>query len=187
MKKVFLIHGFKGEANGGWRPKLMSDLAHKGIWACALSMPNPSEPKKSAWVKEITRIVGKPNKDIFLVGHSLGVPAILRYLESISTGIIGGAVLVSGPTHALPKARHNHLIAHFVNTPFDFKKIKKVCKKFVVIHGDNDTMVPFHHAEELADSLSCRLISIPNGGHLGNSAGYYDLPEALQSLEQMVK
>lgn len=74
-----------------------------------------------------------------------------------------------------------------MNTPFDFEKIKNVCKNFVVIHGDNDQAVPFDQAEELSKNLSCELISIPNGGHLNESSGWYKLSEALTALEKMLK
>ena len=46
MKKVFIVHGFEGEPNGGWRPWLMGELAKKDIYACALPMPIPSSPNK---------------------------------------------------------------------------------------------------------------------------------------------
>jgi predicted alpha/beta hydrolase family esterase len=186
MKKVFMIHGFGGEPNGGWRPWLMGKLAREGIWACALAMPMADSPKKEEWIKEITRMVGKPDEDTFLVGHSLGVPAILHYLESLPAGGISGAVLVSGPIHVLPGDRYR-AIDHFMDTPFDFKKINNVCKKFSVIHGDNDVTVPFAHAEELSSNLFCNPISIPNGGHLNGSSGWYELPEALKALEEMIR
>jgi len=91
MKKVFIVHGFGGEPNGGWRPWLMGELAKKDIYACALPMPTPEEPKKEEWVKAITDAIKIPNEEIFLVGHSLGVPAILHYLENL---VAGGGVLV---------------------------------------------------------------------------------------------
>lgn len=185
MKKVFMIHGFNGEPNGGWRPWLMAELAKKDIYACALPMPNPDKPEKDEWVKTIGAAVGTPNEEIFLVGHSLGSPTILRYIESLPKGsAIGGAVLVSGPEHATGKLEYA-TIEHFFNTPFNFDHIKNICKNFTVIHGDNDTAVPFEHAVELAKKLACELIPIPHGGHLNGRAGWYELPQLLESLEKM--
>lgn len=86
MKKVFMIHGFNGEPNGGWRPWLMGKLARIEVWACALPMPMADSPKKDEWIKEIQRQIGNQTQDTFLVGHSLGVPAILNYLQTIPTG-----------------------------------------------------------------------------------------------------
>jgi predicted alpha/beta hydrolase family esterase len=184
-KKVFLVHGFKGAPNGGWRPWLMSELGKKDIYACALPMTTPDKPEKDEWVKTIKDAVGVPNEDIFLVGHSLGVPAILRYLETLNKEeMIGGAVLVSGPAFEIKKAGYE-MVNTFLSGSFDFKYIQKVCKKFTIIHGDNDTAVPFSDGEYLAENLSCDLIPILNGGHLNGSAGWRELPPLLESLEKM--
>jgi len=189
MKKVFIIHGFYGSPNGGWRPWLMSELAKKDIYACALPMPDPDKPKKEEWVKTIAGAVGVPNEEIFLVGHSLGVPAILRYLETLDKNQkIGGAVLVSGPVSILNgenKESKLRKVDNFLDTPFNFDYIKQKSKSFVVIHGDNDEKVPFEHALIISKNLSGILISVPNGGHLNGSVGWHELPQLLESLEKM--
>jgi hypothetical protein len=187
MKKVFIIHGFKGEPNGGWRPWLMGELAKKDIYACALPMPKPDTPNKEEWVETIKNAVGEPSEEIFLVGHSLGVPAILRYLETLPSGSkIGGVVLVSGIIYEIKESGHDSLNS-FLNKPFDFETIKNVCKNFVVIHGDNDTAVSFKEGENLSQILSCELIPIHNGKHLNGSASWYELPQALDSLLKIIK
>jgi uncharacterized protein len=185
MKRVFIIHGFEGLPNGGWRPWLMGKLSKDKIYACALPMPNPYDPKKDEWVKAIADAVGEPTEEIFLVGHSLGVPAILRYLESIPKNKkIGGAVLVSGPYKPiiLPSNPNIYKIEHFINYPFDFDKIKDTCSRFTVIHGDNDDVVPFSHAEYFSENLKCNIYSVKNGKHLSGGAGWFELPEALQAV-----
>lgn len=186
MKKVFMIHGFQGEPNGGWRPWLMGELAKKDIYACALAMPTPDKPDKKEWIRKISDEIGVLNEEFFLVGHSLGVPAILRYLETLSDGSkIGGVVLASGPVSEIKKDGYEK-VNEFLNTSFDFEKIKNVCKNFSVIHGDNDPNVPFSDAEYLAKNLSCDLIVIPNGKHLSGHDGVYELPQAMQALEKMM-
>lgn len=182
-----MVHGFGGEPNGGWRPWLMGELAKEDIWACALAMPTPNTPKKDEWVGELRTAVGEPKEEYVLVGHSLGVPTILRYLESLPIDSkIYGAVLVSGPARSVEKEEYR-ILDHFYENSFDFEHIKKVCKNFVVIHGDNDTLVPFWHAEELSKELDCKIVSIPNGGHLGGSDGWRQLPQALEAINEMLK
>ncbi len=185
-----MIHGFQGEPNGGWRPWLMGELAQQDVYACALPMPDPDSPKKEKWVDLISSSAGNPNENIYLIGHSLGVVAILRYLESIpETSKIGGVVLVSGPFKTLDlgiKESSLRKIDNFLDTLFNFEQIKKVCPKFVVIHGDNDSKVPFSHAEEFSKNLDCPLVSIHDGGHLGGSDGFYKLPELLDALKVMI-
>lgn len=179
MKKVFIAHGFQGSPSGGWRPWLMAELENKEIYACALPMPNPDAPVVSEWVDEIARVVDmNPNDEIFLVGHSLGVPAILRYLEGNVSKKISKAVLVSGPS----EKNGNPKIENFLETPFDFEAIKGKVDEFYIIHGVNDPVVPFANAETLASELGGKLIPIENGGHLNGSSGWRQLPQALEVL-----
>ncbi len=186
MKKVFLIHGFKGQPNGGWRPWLMRELAKIDIYACALPMPTPDNPMKEEWVKTISLAISEPNEEIFLVGHSLGVPAILRYLENLPIEKkIRGAVLVSGPIHKIQKNGYES-VNSFLEDPFNFDHIKSVCENFTVIHGNDDPNVSFKEAEELSSILLCDLISVPNGKHLNGSAGIYELPQALEALLKII-
>ncbi len=184
--KVFLIHGFEGSPNGGWRPWLMGKLALEDIYACALPMPTPDTPKKEEWIEKITQVVGMPSGNVFLVGHSLGVPAILQYLNTLPEGSkIGGVVLVSGPMHADPGMYPT--LVHFFTPVFNFDHIKKVCSRFTIVHGDNDRAVPYSDAQEFSSALSCELITIPNGGHLNGSSGWLELPAAFDVLMRFIK
>lgn len=179
MKKVFIAHGFQGSPSGGWRPWLMAELENKEIYACALPMPNPDAPVVSEWVDEIARVVDmNPNDEICLVGHSLGVPAILRYLEGNVSKKISKAVLVSGPS----EKNGNPKIENFLEAPFNFEVIKNKVDEFYIIHGVNDPVVPFANAETLASELGGKLITVENGGHLNGSSGWRQLPQALEVL-----
>lgn len=182
MKKVFIIHGFQGSPNGGWRPWLMGELEKTDVYACALSMPDPANPICDEWVKEVARHVDRnKNDEIYLVGHSLGVPTILRYLEQSSVANVQGVVLVSGPS----EKNNNGKIDSFLEKPFNFQTIKLRSKRFSVIHGDNDPNVPLSNAEFLADKLGGDLVIIPNGGHLNGSSGWIALPQVLEALQKI--
>lgn len=184
MKKVFIVHGFQGSPNGGWRPWLMTELEKLDVYACALSMPDPNNPKVSEWVEEIARHVERnPRDQIYLIGHSLGVPAILRYLENTQVKNIKGAVLVSGPVFKTSKKK----VEAFLEKPFDFKTIKARVRKFAIIHGNNDQSVSFDQGEALTKELGANLIAIKNGGHLNGSSGWTSLPQCLATLEKMFK
>jgi predicted alpha/beta hydrolase family esterase len=185
MKKVFLIHGFHSTPNGGWRPWLMGELAAAGIYACALSMPSPEVPMVDAWVAEIARYAERDARDeLYLVGHSLGVPAILRFLERAPEHVrIAGAVLVSGPVEPLGD---NALIRAFLQPPFNFEAIRSRTGTACVIHGDDDPFVPVHHAEILAQHLSAEAVVVPHGGHLNGLSGWKELPQVKDALLAMM-
>lgn len=181
MKKVFIIHGLDSSPNKAWRPWLMGELAKQDVWACALPMPGGKDPLCEEWVKTIKREV-QCDDEIYLVGHSLGVRAVLRYLEQLD-GIIEGTVLVSG---RFGKTKSD-ILHSFYEHPLDFEKIKTASKHFAVIHGDNDPNVPYGDGKLLAENLGCELVTIPNGGHLSGKAQCFELPEVLQVLNDMMK
>ena len=187
MKKVFIVHGFEGSPNGGWRPWLMAELEKKDIYACALAMPSPEKPLVKEWVAEIARHVNRSpstssGDKIYLVGHSLGVPAILHYLESRGAKKIEGAVLVSGPCLPIKHPR----LKNFLNKPFDWKIIQSKAKSFTIIHGSNDPLVPLEEAKILSKKLNAKLIVVKNGGHLNGGSGWYALPECFSALLKMI-
>lgn len=184
MKKVFIIHGFEGIPNGAWRGWLMQELEKQDIYECALPMPTPEAPVQQEWVDEISRIIEmNKNDDLYLVGHSLGATAILRYLETMNRKITG-VILVSGP---IVKTM-NRKIDNFLETPFDFETIKTKAEKFVVIHGDNDPYVPIaDHGDICSKELDAEYMIVKNGGHLNGSAGYHVLPECLEVLNSIME
>jgi predicted alpha/beta hydrolase family esterase len=181
MKKVFIIHGLSGSPNGGWRPWLMGELEKKDIYACALAMPSPDEPAVQEWLEEIGRHI-RGHDEVYLIGHSLGATAILRYLENPQSSPIAGGILVSGPFQ--PTA--NKKVETFLNKPFNFESIRKKCAHFAIIHGDNDTVVPLGDGEHFAEHLDGSLMVVKNGQHLNGSAGWFQLPACLEALEKMI-
>ena len=157
----------------------MSELEKQNVYACALSMPYPNDPVPSEWVGEISRHVERNKKDqIYLIGHSLGVPAILRYVEETKATNVKGLILVSGPTFRTTKKK----VAEFLKDPFSFQLIKSKVSKIVVIHGDDDRAVSVDQGEFLAKELDAELIIIKNGGHLNGSSGWYSLPQGFEAL-----
>ncbi len=192
MKKVFIIHGFGGVPNGGWLPWLMSELEKKGVYAASLPMPNTNYPVVSEWTEEIAHAVRDEHENIFLVGHSLGVPGVLHYLQSLSENKkVAGVLLVSGVIHPLDVGNAENSIRRidsFVESEIDFEKIKSTSKKFTVIHGTNDTVVPFSQAEELSQKLGCELRSVEGGDHFSQKTApiCYELPQALTAVTDMI-
>ncbi len=184
MKKVFIIHGFEGAPNGGWRPWLMGELQKQDIYACALAMPSPDTPRLTEWLDELSRHLNRnENDEVYLVGHSLGGAVIMRYFEQYAPPWVKGVVLVSSPC----ATTNNHHLDDFLHNEFNFKTIKNNIPVFAVIHGDDDSVVPFADAERIARELGGKLIPIPHGKHLNGSAGFTQLPECLIVLQEMMQ
>ncbi len=186
MKKVFIVHGFGGRPNSGWRVWLMAELGKLGYYACSLALPCPDKPIKEQWVDVISRNVEQcaDDDEVFLVGHSLGVAAILRFLEQWEgEKPIAGIVLVAGPS----EPTSNELVKNFLDDSFDYDKIRGKIGSCVVIHGDSDNIVPPSHAEAHARGLQAPLVMVEGAGHFNSSSGCHALPECLEALLHMLQ
>ncbi len=193
MKKVFIIHGFGGMPNGGWLSWLMVELGKINIWACALPMPNANNPTKEEWVNFMKASIGHPDQNMFLVGHSLGGPAVLRYMESLeNNNHLGGVLLISSfiePIDMDNTKSDFRKIDNFVIPEINLEKIKNIPNKVTLIHGKKDTVAPFSHSEKISRIMNGKLILIPEGDHFSQKIKpiCYQLPEALEALEEMLK
>lgn len=179
MPRVFIIHGWEGKPDSNWFPWLKAELEKKGYEAVTPAMPNSYEPQCGEWVDTLNKLMGTPTESDFLVGHSLAVIAIFRYLEQLKPGQkIGGAVLVSGFHQDLGIKQHHG----FFDKPVDWESIRSHCKGFVVIHSDNDPYIPLAQAEQMAEKLDAKLIVEHDMGHISSGHGVTQLPDALDAV-----
>lgn len=159
-KRALLIHGWGGSPEDGWHPWLRSELEKRGFEVHVPAMPDTEHPKMDAWLKQLIDTAGTPDRDLYLLGHSLGCITILRYLETLEEGQeIGGAVLVAGFADINITLLENEDINElktFFETDVDFEKVKRHCKKFVAIHSDDDPYVSLRYADIFQGKIECR-------------------------------
>jgi len=127
MKRAFIIHGWGGTPEEGWFPWLKEKLEEKEFKVEIPSMPNASHPKIKAWVDHLSTVIGTPDEETFLIGHSIGSQAISRYLESLPQDAkIGKAVFVAGFFN-LEKLDPEDvsIVSPWLETPIDLNKVKK--------------------------------------------------------------
>ncbi len=178
-KKVFIIHGWEGNPNSNWFPWLKSKLEEHGISVSVPQLPDPFHPKQEEWLEALREAVGKPAKDDYFIGHSLGCITILRYLESLNDNEeIGGAVLVAGFTDDLGYKE----LTDFYRTPILWERINLHCKKFVSIASDNDQYVALKYSDILKENLGAKVMIQPKMGHFG----MVELHVALNELLKMI-
>src|SRR3989338_5397140 len=96
-KRFFVIHCWEGHPNNNWYPWLKEELERSGVQVDVPAMPSPGFPVMAEWMERLRQTINNPDETVCLVGHSLGVIAILPYLESLpGDKKIGAAVLVAG-------------------------------------------------------------------------------------------
>lgn len=183
-KRVFIIHGWVGRPDRHWYPWLKTELQSRGIEVIVPAMPNTQKPALAEWLQKIKDVVGQADEQTFFVGHSVGANAVLRYIAGLPPEEkVGGVVLVAG----LIVTKKNKLL-EFVKEKLDYKKIKKhIIKKVVVIHSDNDPIIPMSDAELVRDNLDAQLIIVPKAWHFDDADGWTELPQARDALLKMMK
>lgn len=180
IKRVFIVHGWEGRPNKDWYPYVKKELEKKGYVVDVLSMPSPDLPKLKQWVPYLAKSIGEPNENTFLIGHSAGVITILKYFEHLPHGKkTGGCVLVAGWTNSLGYKE----LENFCKKPLNWQRIRQHCKRFVIIHSDNDPYVPMTHGMIFKKHLKGRLIIEHNKGHMTDEEGVKKLPSVVKSIE----
>ena len=184
MKRIVLVHGWEGYPKEAWFPWFKKQMELKGFGVEVPQMPNPDNPRMDEWVSKLAELVGSPDRDTYLIGHSLGCIIILRYLENISgKGFIGGAVLVAGFTNSLEIKE----IRDFFEKPVDWEKVLSACPKFTAIHSDNDPYVPMKHADIFKDKLCAKIVVQHGKGHMGGSDNMKEFQPAVDAMMEITK
>ena len=182
-KRAFLIHGWEGYPEEGWRPWLKNELKSSGFEVFIPAMPDTDNPKMDEWINHLTKIVERPTPNDFFVGHSLGCITILRYLETLKENEkIGGAVLVAGFGHDLDYSGYNGELSSFFKTPVSWEKIKKHCRQFVTIMSDDDPYVPLEHGDIFKEKLGAKLVVEHHMKHFSGDDGIDVLPSAKEAV-----
>lgn len=184
MRRVFIVHGYTGYPEKNWFPWLKVELEKLNLEVTVPAMPNTEAPKLSEWLPYLQQIIGNPDEDTYLVGHSLGCPTILRYIESLEDSQnVGGALLVAGFAEPLP---HLPELDSFTAGTWDDGKIKAHAKKIAIINSDNDEAVPFFNGERVRDRFNAELITVHNMGHMNEKAGINEVPFVLDKMMVMM-
>ena len=190
MKRVFLIHGWGGSPDEGWRPWLRDQLAERGFKVYVPAMPDSAHPRMEAWLDTLRETVGVPDEQCYFVGHSLGCITILRYLEELEQNQrVGGAVLVAGFSDVhitFGEGENIQELESFFRTDLDFEAAKRHCSKFVAIHSDNDPYVDLRYADIFREKLGADIIIEKGKRHFSGEEGIMELPSALDSVVQLI-
>ncbi len=185
-KRAFIIHGWEGYPQEGWRPWLKNKLEKRGFKVFVPSMPDTESPTMDKWVPYLAKIVGEPDKNCYFVGHSLGCITILRYIEALGEDKkVGGVVLVAGFGHDLEYDGYKGELSSFFSSPIDWEKIKMHCDKFISIHSDDDPFVPIKHNIIFKKKLGAKSIIMHKMKHFTD--GINELPIALDSVLKIAK
>lgn len=184
MKRALIIHCWGGSADYAWYPWAKAELEKRGYQVSVPDMPNTDEPQLAEWLPVLQEIIGEPDEELILIGHSLGTVTIMRYLETLSGAqYIRKAVLVAAFTDQLGFRE----LENFFETRINLANIKsKVKDGFIVIQSDDDPFVSEQYGIRLKEDLGAKLV-IKHGtkhmsGAIDGEGACIELPEVIESL-----
>jgi uncharacterized protein len=187
MKRVVIVHGWEG---GIHEPQLAWLREERGYFVVFENMPNPEEPTINEWVSKLNSLVGKPDNQTDLVGHSIGCQTVLRYLASLPEGSRLGKVVLIAPW--LVKTEEQKLLLQvegeevwsiakpWIETPIDFEKVKKIPISIACVFSGNDEFVSLDNVKLVEEQLGAKAEVYKNKGHFNPGAGITELPEVLK-------
>lgn len=166
-KTAAIFHGLGGSERSFWIPWLKAELQTHGfdVWTPTLSACERFEDLDQ-WAQEVAAAAPHREYDV-MVGHSAGVPLILRLL-SRNDFSARQAIGVAGFIKPLVDDA-----ARDLSYPpgFDVDAIKTHCHALTFIHSDND---PWDCGQEQGEfmrrSLGGTLVVMTGEGHFGSEA-----------------
>jgi len=175
--RFIIIHGSVGHPEENWFPWLKRELLKLGNEVEVPLFPTPEGQNLKEWTKVLDKY--SVDKDTVLVGHSVAVAFILKYLEKHEAK---AAFLVSGFTK-LEGCEYDDMCLPFTEQGFNWDTIKKNCRAFHVFNSDNDPYVPLEEGAKLSENLRCELNIVKDAGHINEAAGYTEFPLLLEKIQ----
>lgn len=179
--RVIVVHGLRSHPRDCWFPWLKHELEKRGFAVRVPRMPNPAAPEVKKWVAMITQVIGTPDGRTILVGHSLGVIALLRYLETLQRGAgVAGLISVAGRVIGKPYKRYG--VSSFFQSPIRWNILKRRAQKFIGIYSIDDPLVSTENGRILEHKLGAKLILERNKGHFSRADKVFKLPVVLRAV-----
>jgi uncharacterized protein len=190
-ERAFIIHGYLGYPEEAWQPWLKAELERRGYEVLLPLMPHADHPTIPEWTSFIAGLVGRPDGQTTLIGHSLGAQAVLRYLETLggSGQSVAKTILIAsnfpfGMSAEAAKLRSegDPVLQAWLTLGVDPQKVKKAAGRCTVILSDNDPYVPFEEAKaSFQASLGATIVAEHGKGHFNEDDRITELPSALET------
>lgn len=185
MKQVVLVHGAEipqlDAGSGDWQSGLQTALG-SGYEVMRPQMPNPENPRYEAWKARVEALLAERDRELILVGHSLGGAVLLKVLaENDLGGNIAGLFSVSTPCFGCEDKDWD--VPEFA-LGNDLRKLERIPRIFLY-HSRDDEVVPFAHLAAYERRLPrATLRAVDNRGHYFNSR---DFPEIVDDIRRSVE
>lgn len=182
MKNALILHGTSNTSLGNWFPWLKRELEKSGYLVWCPDLPHADHPDQDNYFKVIFgRTDWQFGDESVVIGHSSGGVTALKVVQHLADGVVINKCVTVGA----PYIRHgDDPIQGLFKEPYDFTKIKKHAKRFIIFHSDDDPYVPVEDGKIISNALSGDFVYIPGQGHFNLEKGpqYKRFPKLLEKI-----
>ncbi|MBU0661626.1 alpha/beta fold hydrolase [Patescibacteria group bacterium] len=176
--KFLFVHGYNSSSQDYFWPWLKDELRQKGHEVISPDLPGGEDPDPDEWVKALLEVMRIVDDETIVIGHSLGAPIALQFLEAVEARSTPRACLLIAPPWRIASEK---FIGFFLSE-LDFDVLMWKSSRFVVLHDKKDETIPFDHAQKYAQMLAAKLIETSGNGHFKGK----EYPEVLQVVQSLV-
>lgn len=183
MVKIIFVHGYTASSKVDWYPNISKQLDKLGIEYSIPDLPGDEFPHSKDWIEIIKREVDSTDKQVVLVGHSLGTRAVLLYLDQYQEKV-NPVILIAPLSNEVSNAdrQDGETYPDFFEYKIDLNKIKGLADKFVVVHSKDDSSLDYEtHGVVLANELGAKLITFEDRDHFSEPENAPIILEVLKS------
>ena len=165
--RIISIHGFNASSQSNFHPWLKEQLQEQGYEVIAPNLPLSAEGDLDlpGIISAMREQIGLLKSDDVIIAHSLSAFIILQYLEAVEMiGTPRAVIFVAAPWKVSKQELRRLFIADL-----DADVLMWKAREFIIIHSKDDKMVPFDHAQKLAEAFKGRLVATETDGHFMNT------------------
>lgn len=186
QSNVIIVHGAYGHPFENWFNWMKTELESLGIECFVPQLPTPDGQELKNWLHVFNSTVSPMiTHDTILIGHSLGSAFLLRWLEQANQSVFS-TILVGPFIGAVGIQKFDKINESFFENGFDWHSIINKSKQFFCYHGSNNPYISRSNFNFIANNLQARKITISQGGHLNEAAGFSSFPQLLIQLKLLL-
>ncbi|MEZ0171532.1 RBBP9/YdeN family alpha/beta hydrolase [Microvirga sp. TS319] len=174
---ILIVPGYENSGIDHWQSRWERQLST----ASRVEQENWGAPDKDKWAERIARDVQRAERPVVLVGHSLGVLAIVHAAPLLAPGKVKGAFLVSMPDVERPgfMPAIDRSFAPIPRDPLPFPS--------VLVASRTDPHCDYEKAEDIAYAWGSSIVDAGDAGHLNTESGHGPWPEGLMRFAGFLK
>lgn len=190
MTTVLIAHRWSGSPKADWYPWLKHELEKEGVHVIIPSMPDAHHPQIVPWVTTLQEALPEPDAKTYMIGHSIGCQALLRYIETLPPNPdIGGLLLVAPWTKLKENSYESdadvEIARPWIETPINWKKVFARAQNTRAIFSTNDPFVDYEKESHFfRQKLNADILIEENKGHFTSHDQIVEFPGIFSLIQK---